>query len=238
MNKKTILIADDVKFFIELEKTFFRRDEFNLITASSGDEVLKVVFNDAPDLVFVDLYMPGMNGDECCRIIKTDPRTKHIPVVIVTLSGKDEDIERCRKVGCDDLLFKPINRERFVETTKKILRIQERDQIRYFARLQISFGKEAGQRLSDYAINLSTGGVFLETTNLMEENTPLTAEFVLPHRNISICCKARVAWVNHPDLIKNQNLPVGMGIQFLDLNEESMDAIRSYIKEESLLPMW
>jgi len=238
MNKRTILLADDTRFFIELEKTFFRRDDFNLITASNGAEVLKSVFSANPDLVFLDLYMPGMNGDECCRIIKADPRTKHIPVVIVTLSGKEEDVERCWQAGGNDIIFKPINREHFIETAKKHLQVRERAQIRYFARLQIHFGKDAGQLLSDYAINLSTGGVFLETANLMAENTPLSAEFELPHRNIAIRCKARVAWVNHPDLIKNQSLPVGMGIQFLDLSEESMDAIRSYIREESLLPMW
>ena len=110
--------------------------------------------------------------------------------------------------------------------------------MRYFARLQIYFGNAVDQLLSDYAINLSAGGVFLETTNLMEEDAPLLAEFVLPHSNIAISCNARVAWINHPDLIKNQSLPVGMGIQFLDLSEDSMDAIRSYIREENLLPMW
>lgn len=238
MNNKTILIADDARFFVELEKTFLRREEFTIITATSGEEMLKATFTSLPDLVFVDLYMPGLNGDECCRIIKADPRTKHIPVVIVTLSGKEDDTSRCWKAGCNDMLFKPINRERFVSMARKYLQIVERDQIRYFARLQIYFGKEAGQRLSDYAINLSTGGVFLETSNTMPENTPLIAEFVLPNRNITISCKARVAWVNDPDAIKNQNLPVGMGIQFLNLSEENLDAIRSYIKEESLVPMW
>jgi len=238
MNKRTILLVDDTRFFVELEKTFFRREEFNLITASSGVEALKIVFSANPDLVFVDLYMPDMNGDEFCRMIKADPRTKEIPVVIVTLSGKEEVIERCRQSGCNDIIFKPINREHFIETARKYLQVQERADVRYYARLQIHFGKDAGQLLSDYAINLSTGGVFLETTNLMEENTPLSAEFELPQRKIAISCKARVAWVNHPDLIKNQSLPVGMGVQFLDLSEESMDAIRSYIREESLLPMW
>jgi len=238
MDKKTILIADDTRFFTELEKTFLRRDDFNLLTASSGDEALKIVLSANPELVFVDLHMPGMNGDEFCRAIKADPKTKHIPVVIVTLSGKEDDVERCRQAGCNDIIFKPINREHFIETAKKYLPVMERAQLRYFARLQIYFGTDAEQLLSDYAINLSTGGVFLETENLMEEDAPLIAEFVLPHSNIAINCNARVAWVNHPDLIKNQSLPVGMGIQFLDLGEDGMNAIRSYIQEESLLPMW
>lgn len=238
MNKRTILLADDTRFFIELEKTFFRREDFNLISASNGKEALQTVFSIIPDLVFVDLYMPGMNGDELCRVIKADPKTKQIPIVIVTMSGKEDDLERCRQAGCNDIILKPINREHFIETARKYLQVQERTQLRYFARLQIRLGTESGQLLSDYAINLSTGGVFLETTNLMDDNTPLSAEFALPHCNTAIRCKARVAWANHPDLIKNQNLPVGMGIQFLDLNEEGMDAIRSYIREESLLPMW
>lgn len=238
MDKRTILLADDTRFFIELEKTFLGRDDFNLLVASSGEEALQSVFSANPDLVFVDLHMPGMNGDEFCRKIKTDPETKHIPVVIVTLSGKEDDLERCRQAGCNDIIFKPINREHFIETAKKYLPVRERVQLRYFAKLQISFGRDAGQLLSDYAINLSAGGVFLETWNLLEEGAPLLAEFVLPRSNIAINCRARVAWVNHPDLIKNQALPVGMGIQFIDLSEDSMNAIRSYIREESLMPMW
>lgn len=238
MIKKTILFADDVKFFVELEKTFFSREAFNLITASSGTEALEMVKCSTPNLVFLDLFMPGMNGDECCRQIKADPKLKLIPVVIVTISSKEEDLERCRQAGCDEIIFKPINRDSFIATAKKHLDIQERAQVRYMARLQIHFGQASGQLMVDYAINLSTGGVFLETLNLMAENTPLAAEFVLPNSNITISCKARVAWINHPDMIKNKNLPVGMGIQFLDLSEEGMDAIRSYIREESLMPMW
>jgi uncharacterized protein (TIGR02266 family) len=238
MTNKTILLADDANFFIELEKTFFRREHFNLVTASNGVEALEMVSSSIPDLVFLDLFMPGMNGDECCRRIKADPKTSRIPVIIVTVSGKEDNLERCRQAGCDEIILKPINREHFISCAKKHLKVVERAQIRYVARLQIHFGKEASHLLADYAINLSTGGVFLETTNLMEENTPLTAEFVLPHSNAVINCKARVAWVNDPNHMKNQNLPVGMGIQFLGLSEESLDAIRNYIREERLEPMW
>jgi uncharacterized protein (TIGR02266 family) len=102
--------------------------------------------------------------------------------------------------------------------------------------MRINFGTDASQLLSDYTLNLSTGGVFLETRNLMAEGTPLTVEFVLPHRNIPINCQASVAWVNHPELIRNPDLPAGMGIQFLDLSTESIEAIRSYIHEENLAP--
>ena len=238
MNKKTILLVDDVQLFIEHEKSLFSREDFNLITACNGTEAMKLVFSATPDLVFLDLYMPDMNGDECCRLIKADPRTKKMPVVIVTLSGKEEDLKQCRQAGCDDIIFKPINSEHFIETAKKYLKVRERAHDRHVARLQIHFRKDNGQLMSDYSINLSSGGVYLETMNLMEVNTPLLAEFEIPDCKDNITCKARVAWVNHPNMIKDQNIPVGMGIQFNDLSSEDMDHIRHYIQEESLFPRW
>jgi uncharacterized protein (TIGR02266 family) len=238
VEKKIILLADATLFFIGSEKTFLLRDNFELRTAHTGTEVLEIVASSCPDIAFLDLNLPEMSGDECCRRIKMNANLKHLPVIIVTEGVKQEDLERCRLADCDGVIFKPINRDEVISIAKKNLSFQTRALPRYTARMRINFGTDASQLLSDYTLNLSTGGVFLETRNLMAEGTPLTVEFVLPHRNIPINCQASVAWVNHPDLIRNPNLPVGMGIQFLDLSTESIEAIRSYIQEENLAPQW
>ena len=238
MEKKIILLADATLFFIGIEKTFFLRDNFELRTAHTGAEVLEIVASSCPDIAFLDLNLPEMSGDECCRRIKTDTNLKHIPVVMVTEGVRKEDLERCQQAGCDGVILKPINLDNFIEIAKKNLNIQIRALPRYVARMRINFGPDASQLFSEYTLNLSTGGVFLETKNLMAEGTPLAVEFVLPHRNIPISCKAKVAWVNHPAMIRNPNLPAGMGIQFLDLSTESIEAIRSYIHEENLAPVW
>lgn len=238
MAKKIILLADDTHFFLELEKTFFHREEFDIRTALNGREALHIINTVNPDIVFLDLYMPEMNGDECCRCIKTNPKTRNMPVIIVTLSGKEKDIERCRLAGCDDIILKPINRDHFIETARKHLNVQIRQYPRFMARLKINLAGDNITVLSGYSINLSAGGVFLETMTLMEENTALAAEFILPNVDIAIKCRAEVAWVNHPENIKNPNLPVGMGLRFLDLQQESLDAIRKFIVDENLAPMW
>lgn len=238
MEKKIILLADDTRFYLEIEKTFLSRDDFDILTAHTGKEALEIVNSTCPDIVFLDLYMPEMNGDECCRWIKANPNTKHLPVIMVTLSGKEADLEQCRKSGCDDIILKPINREHFIDTTRKFLKIPIRQYPRFMARLKINLAGDNNTVLSGYSINLSAGGVFLETMVLMKENTPLSAEFHLPNSDITIHCKAQVAWVNHPDSIKNPNLPVGMGIRFLDLKQDSLDAIRNFIHDENLAPMW
>ena len=66
----------------------------------------------------------------------------------------------------------------------------------------------------------------------------MIAEFELPTNNVTIRCNAKVAGTNHPELIKNPHLPVGMGPQFLDISMADMDAIRDFIKDENLLPVW
>lgn len=238
MEKKIILLADATLFFIGIEKTFLLRDNFELRTAHTGTEVLEIVASSCPDIAFLDLNLLEMSGDECCRRIKTDANLQHIPVVMVTEGVREEEFERCRQAGCNDVILKPINLDKFIAIAKKNLHIQIRTLPRYQARMRINFGRDAGQLLSDYTLNLSTGGVFLETLSLMPEGTPLAVEFVLPNRNIPISCRASVAWVNHPEMIRNPNLPVGMGIQFLDLGSEAIDAIRSYIDDENLSPLW
>ncbi|HEY6871458.1 MAG TPA: response regulator [Geobacteraceae bacterium] len=238
MDKKRILLADDVQLFLEMEKTFFNRNAFDVDVAHSGREVLAAVAEEPPNLIFMDLFMPDMNGDECCRMLKADPERCRIPIVMVTSSGRDADLQRCRNAGCDDIVLKPINRQHFLETAKKLLCIQERTAPRYMARLRIHYGPDDDNLLVDYTINLSTGGVFLETTRLLPAGMPLRAEFVLPNNNVTIRCHAKVAWVNHPELLKNPHLPVGMGLQFHDISMADMDAIRDFIKDENLLPSW
>jgi uncharacterized protein (TIGR02266 family) len=236
--KKRILLADDVELFLKLESTFFDRNEFELKTARNGQEVLRVIREVEPQLIFMDLYMPDMDGDECCRLIKGSARFSHIPVIMVTHGGRDSDLDRCRRAGCDDIVLKPIKRRDFLDTTQKHLRVEERNAPRYEARLRVQYGSGSQQLLTNYSINLSTGGLFIETENPLPVDTPLTVDFILPANDRQIRCLARVAWVNDQDLHRKANLPDGMGLQFLDITMDAMDAIRDYIKNEKLAPFW
>ena len=83
-DSRRILLADDVELFLKLEATFFNRNEFDLMTARSGNEALRIIQEAEPELVFMDLYMPDMDGDECCRLVKADQRFRHVPIIMVT----------------------------------------------------------------------------------------------------------------------------------------------------------
>jgi uncharacterized protein (TIGR02266 family) len=236
--KKKILLADDVELFLELEKTLFRRENFILLVARNGQQAFELIASQRPDLVFMDLFMPVMNGDECCRRVKDDPDLRSTPIVMVTQGGREEDLARCRGAGCDEILLKPINRHRFVDTARRLLAIADREASRVGARLEVRYGTGQQQLLSNYSVNISTGGLFLETDDPLPVDTPLALEFTLPNRQLSICCTGRVAWVNHPVLLHKPDMASGMGVQFIDLRLEDMYAIRDFIKQECLEPSW
>jgi uncharacterized protein (TIGR02266 family) len=237
MGRKKIVLVDDVELFLMLEKTFFSREDFELITARNGKEAFTAITETNPDMVFMDLYMPEMNGDECCQLVKMDHKYRDIPIIMVTHGGREEDLERCRRSGCDDIVLKPINRHDFMTTAQKFLRVRERDAKRFHARLRVRYGAMS-RDLHDYSIDLSTGGLFLETTHPLLLETPLDLEFILPGTDTTIRCKGRVAWANNPKLRKKSHLPAGMGVQFLNLSLDDMNAIRNYLEIEGLEPSW
>jgi Tfp pilus assembly protein PilZ len=85
---------------------------------------------------------------------------------------------------------------------------------------------------------MSTGGVFVESSMILQEDTELTVKFKLPDSDTIIVAKVRVAWTNGPDSLKKTALPFGMGLQFLDLSSENMSAIRTYLDKGAFVPTW
>lgn len=238
-SKKKILLVDDVKLFIELEKTFLQRKQaFEILTAKSGEEALKIVEVEQPDLVYLDLHMPGMNGDECCRLIKASEGCKNTPVVMVTSAGSEEDKSRCIEAGCNEIITKPINRSLFLSFAKRYLDVHERKEPRYASHIKIKFGQERDKLLTDYTVNINTGGLYVSSSKLLPVGTKLFVEFSLPGNDTLISCQARVAWVNEGVSPIKRDLPVGMGLGFVGVGLDEMNVIREYIKDHALTADW
>lgn len=238
MDNKKILLNDDMDLFLELEKTFFRRGEVDLLVARTGAQACNMVETYRPDLVFMDLFMPELNGDVACARLKENSDLRSIPVVLVVTGGNEEESARCRRAGADAILAKPINRNLFVATSNQFLRLTDRVAPRIAARLSVHYGTGSQRLLTQYSVNISAGGLFLETPEPLPVETPLSLEFTLPDMRDKIRCRGRVAWINHPESLKRSSLPPGMGIQFLDLSLEDMHSIQRFVKTECLTPSW
>lgn len=105
-------------------------------------------------------------------------------------------------------------------------------------RLAVYYGEGQERVMSDYSVNMSFGGIFIESENILPADTTLFVEFKLPVNEKQIRCKSRVAWTNEPENPKSAALPVGMGLQFTDLTLDDMHVIRTYINEVGLKPTW
>src|SRR5919106_6925050 len=90
-----ILLVDDVRFFLELERSFLDREGFEVLLAENGLDALETARRERPGLVLLDLNMPGMQGDEVCRLLKADLALSNTPVIMVTSGQKTEDARRC-----------------------------------------------------------------------------------------------------------------------------------------------
>lgn len=105
-------------------------------------------------------------------------------------------------------------------------------------RLTIYYSSMPQEMLKDYSLNLSTGGVFIETVDILPVDTALFVVFALPGRDIPISCEARVAWSNEPGTLKKTSLPPGMGLQFLNLSLKDMYLIREFLNNGVVTPTW
>ena len=108
MEKAKILVVDDEPINIELISGYLKRD-YEIIPAASGKEALDKVRQEKPDVVLLDIMMPGINGYEVCEKIKQEDSTHFIPVVMVTALSEMDDKIKAIEAGADDFLIKPIN---------------------------------------------------------------------------------------------------------------------------------
>ena len=124
-----------------------------------------------------------------------------------------------------------------VSQNQSLATSEKRLEERVAARVSVQLFQENHILLREYSVNLSVGGIFLEAENLLAEGTPLVLHFELPDSR-HIHCQARIAWVNNPEFMICENLPPGMGIQFINLRPEDLEALREFVKKKLILPVW
>ncbi len=118
-----ILIIDDEKTLQAMLKTVLSSNGFDVAAAFSGEEGLTLAVSEKPDLIILDVIMPGIKGREVCRQLKADPLTKHVPVLFLTAKDSEDDVKAELDAGAIGHITKPINSMSLVRQIKKILEV-------------------------------------------------------------------------------------------------------------------
>ncbi|SON56010.1 Stalked cell differentiation-controlling protein [Hartmannibacter diazotrophicus] len=119
-----ILVVDDIAANIKLLEARLLAEYFDVVTAASGQEVLTFFETNTCDLILLDVMMPGMDGFELCRRLKANPRTVHIPVILITALDQTRDRVQGLQAGADDFLTKPVGDLQLITRVKSLVRLK------------------------------------------------------------------------------------------------------------------
>ncbi len=124
MAKKILIVDDEVHIKMLLEQTLEElEDEYNveLFTASDGEEGLEFIRNERPDLVFLDIMMPKMNGYEVCRIVMDDGNLGDVKIILLTAKGQEVDRKQGLELGAKMYMTKPFDPDEILKVSKELL---------------------------------------------------------------------------------------------------------------------
>jgi len=125
MQDKQILVVEDEEDILELVSFNLKKEGYKVKGVTSGEEALQEVRREVPNLIILDLMLPGVNGFDVCKSLRNDYRTKTIPVIMLTAKSEEADIVIGLELGADDYLTKPFSPRELIARVRAILRRSE-----------------------------------------------------------------------------------------------------------------
>jgi two-component system alkaline phosphatase synthesis response regulator PhoP len=122
MPKESILVVDDEADILHLVQYNLAKDGYRVTCAGSGEAALQAARTQLPDLIILDLMLPGLDGLEVCKRLRADSKTEHIPIIMLTAKGEEADIVTGLELGADDYITKPFSPRVLAARVKTVLR--------------------------------------------------------------------------------------------------------------------
>jgi CheY-like chemotaxis protein len=121
LDNKTVLVVDDAPLNRKLIRTLLALRNIRIIEAHDAERALELLQDNHPDLILMDLQLPGLNGLEATKVLKSNPDTANIPVVILSAGSTPEDDSQMREAGCAGLILKPFAAKDFLNIVSSFL---------------------------------------------------------------------------------------------------------------------
>lgn len=182
-----ILVVDDEPNNFDVIETFLCDQDYELFYASNGESALSSIETINPSIILLDVMMPGIDGIEVCRRLKSVPKWQNVPIIMVTALNSKEDLARCLNAGADDFVTKPVNSAELRARVRSMMRIkQQYDNIKNLSNiqnqtieiLQNSLGELSGNLVSTlpHELNTPLNGIIGSIDILLEECETMTRE--------------------------------------------------------------
>jgi two-component system, OmpR family, alkaline phosphatase synthesis response regulator PhoP len=129
MAKEHILVVDDEEDILELVRYNLVKEGYRVTAVASGEEALISARSVQPDIILLDLMLPGVDGLEVCRLLKHDPKTQHVPIIMLSAKGEEADIVSGLELGAADYITKPFSPRVLVARLRAVLRRRASDTV-------------------------------------------------------------------------------------------------------------
>ena len=179
-----VLIVDDIPTNVRLLEARLAAEYYDVVTASSGPQALAICDSQDIDIVLLDVMMPDMDGFEVCRRLKANPKTLHIPVLMVTALDQPSDRVKGLEVGADDFLTKPVDDMQLMARVKSLVRLKSlTDELRARAMTGQQLAVEDSLRAMD---RITTSGGSLLIIDTDQRHAERLKSFLTPEHDVDI----------------------------------------------------
>ena len=124
MTHKILIVDDEPNIVVPLQ-FLMEQNGYLALVAQSGEEALELISKEKPDLVLLDIMLPGIDGFEVCEIIRLNPDWRHTRIIFLTAKGRDVDIAKGMVLGADEYITKPFSNQQIIDAVMKLLKDQE-----------------------------------------------------------------------------------------------------------------
>lgn len=230
---KRILLVDNSTLNLEIQEQLFRETPVKVFTSEIGPKAVELARRLRPDLVYIDLAPPGMEGAACCMAIKREPGLEGTQVVLMATPGERE-IEESRMAGCDAFLPKPLDRRRFVALARTLLSKSRGLDQRVPCRASVACRRN-GTIFYGAIEDLDVSGMFVRSDFAVKTGERLEIRFFVPETGSGMIeTLGRVCWVNNGKVRLKPQLPPGFGIVFEGLDPFAAASITEYLERSML----
>ena len=218
-----ILLVDHSRGALLFQETILRRREAVISTALAGTEGLQKAREELPQLIMFGFDLFDMSAPEFCREIRSDARTRGISLLLVCERDNGQHEELCLAAGCNDVIYRPLQRHDLDAKITRLTTIPTRRDLRTLTRIEVSLEKN-GRFLIGRSLNISATGMLLELDRVLPGDGKLRLHFYLPGEQKPMQVEAQVLRAEFVGTMAKY------GLHFVEVNKEERERIEKFVR--------
>jgi len=217
-----ILLVDHSRGALLFQETILRRRDMQIMTALAGSEGLDKARMERPNLIIFGYDLFDMSAPEFCREIRADDVTRAISLLLVCERDHTEHGDLCLSAGCNDVIFRPLQKPELDQKVERLTRIPVRRQLRTITKIEISLEKN-GRFILGRSVNISSTGMLIEVDRMLPQDGPVRLHFYLPADPKPLQVSAEILRAEFSGSMPKY------GMRFLDPSPDDRDRITRYV---------